>query len=317
MGADDPKPVYVMYGSDAFLRDETRRTLIAEIIANADPQTALANFDATAELSQVLDELRTLPFLAPRRAVIVSDADAFVSAYRESLEKYLQSPSKASSLILIVSSWPKTTRLYKLVSKIGKAIDCTAPDERKLLAWIRNAAQKRHKKISPETGELLLAWRGADMAALDGELEKLSLYVGKRESITADDVSTLVTATAGPVAFALTNTVTRGKIPAALEALSRSITRRGEEFKILGMLGWYLRKALHAQQLIQSGMPPGQACKTAGVFYQQRDFLDMLRRRSVRVLQDDFRKLLSADLWLKTGADPTTVLQELIVALCS
>ena len=65
MVSADPKCVYVLYGSDAFLRDETRRALVQRIIGDADPQTAVTHFDAMAELAEVLDELRTLPFLAP------------------------------------------------------------------------------------------------------------------------------------------------------------------------------------------------------------------------------------------------------------
>lgn len=318
MVSADPKCVYVLYGSDAFLRDETRRALVQRIIGDADPQTAVTHFDATAELAEVLDELRTLPFLAPRRAVILSDADAFVTAHRGALEKYLDSPSSASSLILIVASWPTRARLYKMVNAIGEAIDCSAPDQRKLVPWIRKAAERRGKKIAPDAVELLLEWRGADLAALDGELEKLSLYVGERDSISADDVSALVTATAGPEAFALANAITRGRTGDALKALGGSLTRSGDEFRTLGMIAWHLRKALHVQRLIEGGAREEEACKSGGVFYRgKREFLDMLRRRPLPVLRSDFRKLLAADLAMKTGTGATAAMQQLVVGLCS
>ncbi len=311
------KPIYVLFGSDVFLLDETRKSIVAQVIGESDPQTSVTPFDASAELADVLDELRTMPFLAPRRAVILSDADAFVSAYRESIEKYLESPSSCSTLILTVASWPKNTRLYKRVATIGKSVDCNSPDERKLISWVHKSAAKRDKKIAPDAAELLLAWRGADMAAIDSELEKLSLYAADRETITTEDVSTLVTATAGPAAFALTNAITSGNIRSALKALAGAITRRGEEFKMLGQIAWHLRKALQVQQQVQAGASPGQACKDARVFYQQREFLEMLRRRPIDVLQNDFRRLLAADLAMKSGTNATAALQQLVVGLCS
>src|SRR5690242_12629406 len=115
MNQSDVKPVYVLFGEDTFLHDAARAEIIKAIIGDSDPQVAVSVFDAEAELATVLDELRTLPFLAPRRAVVIRDADAFVSAYRDALETYLQSPSANSSLMLVVSSWPSNTRLYKLV----------------------------------------------------------------------------------------------------------------------------------------------------------------------------------------------------------
>lgn len=221
MANDEIKPVYVLYGTDNFLQVEYRRRIVSQIIGQGDPQTAVTSFDAAPELAEVLDELRTVPFLAPRRAVIVTDADAFVTACRQQLEKYLDSPSSSSSLILCVLSWPKNTRLAKLVAKIGEATDCSAPGERDLLDWLARSAAKRGKKTAPPAAQLLIQWRGEDLAALDSEMEKLSLYVAQRPQITADDVATLVTATAGPAAFALTNCIAAADVPGA-EGLGRN-----------------------------------------------------------------------------------------------
>ncbi len=318
MTAEALKPVYVIHGSDAFLRDEYRRAVVGRIVGKSDPQTVVAQFDADAELSAVLDELRTMPFLAPRRAVIVSDAEAFVSAHRESLENYLNSPAQTSSLILMVASWPKTTRLYKLVDKIGEMFDCTAPDARNLTTWLAKAAGKRGKKLAPDAVQLLIEWCGADLAVLNTELEKLSIYVGQRPIITADDAAKLVSATAGPEAFALSNAITAGDTAGAVKSLAGAMTQRGEEFKLLGLIAWHLRRAMHAQQLIQTGTPANQACKSVRIFYnQQRAFMGLLQRRSLKTLQQDFRKLLAADLAMKTGTDAATALQQLVVGLCA
>jgi DNA polymerase III delta subunit len=45
--------------------------------------------------------------------------------------------------------------------------------------------------------------------------------------------------------------------------------------------------------------------------------LDLLRRRSAASLAADFRRLLRADLAMKSGADPQTALTELVVGLCT
>jgi len=313
MASAEVKPVYVLVGSDAFLRDEYRRSVVRRVIGRADPQTAVTIFDATAELAEVLDELRTLPFLAPRRAVIVSDADDFVSAHRKALENYLQSPSSASSLILIVSSWSASTRLAKLTARIGEVIACSAPQARKLVAWVAKAAGKRGKNIAPDAAELLIEWCGENLAVLGSELEKLSLYVDERESITGDDVAAVVSATAGPAAFALTNAITAGDTPAALKALAGSLTRRGDEFVVLGKLAWHLRRALAAAQQLAAGRQP-----TLSIPYPyRRPFLEMVKRRPLSELQKDFRKLLAADLAMKTGTDGAAALQELVVRLSS
>ncbi len=317
MASDKVKPVYVLHGADAFLLDAHRRDVISAVVGDADPQTAIASYDSTAEMVDVLDDLRTLPFLAPRRVVIIRDADAFVSANREALEKYLLSPADSASLLLIVSSWPKNTKIAKAVAKIGEVIECDMPKDSSVTAWLGKSAGKRGKKIAPGAAAMLEEWVGRDLGRLDKEVEKLSLYVDQRDTITIEDVSTLVISSAGPVAFALPNALATGDAGVALETLGAMLTTRGEEFRTLGQIAWHLRRAVRAQQLIAQGQSADAAMKAAKVFYNRREFGQFLKRRPLAKLAGDFRKLLAADRAMKTGTDATAAMQQLVVELCS
>jgi len=317
MTSAPPRPVYVLHGNDSFLRDESRHRIVAEIIGPADPQVCVSSFDADAQLAEVLDELRTLPFLAPCRVVIVRDADAFVSAYRDAIEKYLEAPAHSGTLMLLVSSWPNNTRLYKAVAKVGQAIDCSVPKNHDLPRWIVEAAGRHGKKIDREAAELLADWIGPDLATLDGELEKLSIFVGGRATIAVQDVSALVAVTAGPGAFDLTNAIVAGSAKDALTALGGMLVAKGEEFRALGMIASHLRKSLLAQQLRSTGKSPDAVLPPRIPPDAKNAFLAMLVRRPLRKLQADFRRLLKADLGMKSGADPLGTMQELVVALCS
>jgi len=312
----DSRPIYVLQGTDSFLRDEHRRRLLADLIEDADPQTCVASFDADVELAAVLDELRTLPFLAPRRVVIVRDADAFVSAYRDPLERYLESPAPSGVLVLTVSSWPSTTKLYKVVARIGKVLDCTEPAKEALPRRIADFAARRGKTVARDAAELLAEWIGADLGTLDGEIEKLSLFVGERPEIAAADVSALVASSTEAGPFELTNAIIAGDSAAALKALGAMLTLRREEFRVLGLLGLHLRKALLAQQLRVSGGNPETVLPHNIPFPAKKAYLAMLQRRSLRRLRGDFRRLLSADLGMKSGAETLAAMQELVVALC-
>ena len=307
------KPVYVLHGDDAFLRDAHRQEIAARVTKGADPQVAVTTFDADAGLADVLDELRTLPFLAQRRLVVLRDADAFVTKHRGPLEDYLSSPSKTSSLMLIVSRWDSKWRLAKLAGKIGDYIDCSVPAKQSLTAFLRDSAERRSKKISRDAAELLEQWVGKDRASLDAEIEKLSLFVGERAEITIEDVSTLVAATAGPTPYALTNAITAGDPVAALDSLGGMLAARGDEFKVLGMIAWHLRRVLKAQRQLAAGKQPDVWLP----YDQRRPFRAMLQRRSPRKLHQDFRRLLCADMEMKSGLEPKAALQELVIALCS
>ena len=315
MAGKDIHPIYVLHGDDAFLLDTHRREIVARVVAGAEAQLCVTSFDGSAELADVLDELRTVPFLAPRRLVILRDADAFVKTHREAIEKFFEKPPTSASLLLVVASWPGNTRLAKLVAKIGQAIDCSVGEKENLSGWIAKSASKRGKKIAPDASELLAQWVGRDLAALDGEIEKLSLYVGQREQINVQDVSSLVTASAGPAAYELTNAVTAGDAAWALRALGGMLRTRGDEFKTLGLIAWHLRRAMTAKEKLAAGADPRAALPNMP-YQPQKAFMAMLQRRSLRAFHDDFRKLIRADLAMKSGTEPRAALQELVVQLC-
>jgi DNA polymerase-3 subunit delta len=311
-----PKPVYVLVGHDAYLLDAARQRVLTAALDKADPQTCLGQHDGDAELAAVLDELRTLPLLGSRRVVIVNPADEFVSAHREALEKVVQSPPPHAVLVLVVSSWPSNTRLAKAVAEAGEVIDCSVPERGSLNRWITEAAERRGKKLDRDAAELLEQWVGRDYAALDSEIEKMSLYAGSRKTLTVQDVSAVTTATAGPAAFALSNALTAGDARAALEALGGMLTSRGEEFRVLGLIAWHLRRVLAAARKVQAGEPPAKALPYLPP-EQKAALAALIRHRPVRKLAADFRRLLRADQAMKSGADARTTLEELVVGLCS
>jgi len=309
------KPVYVLCGIDAFLQDHYRREVIGRVIGQADPQTCVATFDGSddLELAQVMDELRTLPFLASARAVVIRAADPFISKYRQKIEEYLAGACETSALVLIVSSFPSNTRLFKTVSEIGEVIDCRVPDDSSLHQWLTKAAGKRGKKIDRACTSLLERWLGRDLASLNAEMEKLCLYVGDREAIEPEDVAAIVTATAGPAAFDLTNAITAGDAPAALKALDGALRTRGAEFQALGSIAWHLRRALQAGQDLAAGRRPNLRMP----YRLQAPFLNLVKRRGLPRLQTDMKLLISTDLGMKSGRDPKSALQELVISLCS
>lgn len=315
MSTGEFKPIYVLSGNDGFLRDHYRAEIISRVVGQADPQTCVANFDGAADpdLSEVMDELRTLPFLAPARVVLIRNADAFITKHRQKLEDYVANPCESSALVLMASSFPGNTKLAKAVAKVGEVLNCKLPDGTSLQQWLTKASGKRGKKIDPQSASMLEQWIGRDLAAQNAEIEKLCLYIGDRETITPQDVAAVVTATAGPAAFELTNAITAGDAPGALKALDGSLRIRGAEFQALGSIAWHLRRALQAQQEISAGGKPNLRMP-----YNQRNaFLAMLNRRGQAKLQADMKSLIDADLGMKSGRNPKAALQELVMSLCS
>jgi DNA polymerase III delta subunit len=170
------KPVYALIGEDSFLQLQK----LAEIRAQLPKDVQSMEFDGErAELAEVLDELRSFAmFGGGGKLVIVRNADEFVSRFRPQLEDYLAKPSSSGVLVLRVSTLPKTTRIYKLIDKLGGVEVCEPPKQAALPQWIIQRGKSVHKlAIDPAAANLLADLIGNDLGRLDNELAKIALQV--------------------------------------------------------------------------------------------------------------------------------------------
>src|SRR5688572_9838784 len=118
------KPVYALIGSDAFLQLQK----LAEILRLMPPDVQRVDVEGErAELAEVLDELRSFAMFGGAKLVVVRDADAFLSPFREQLEEYVAKPSGSATLVLRLSSLPKNQRIYKAIDKLGGIEPCDPP----------------------------------------------------------------------------------------------------------------------------------------------------------------------------------------------
>ena len=123
-----PDLIYVVVGKEDSLVYAECEKLVDQLLQPEQKTTGLFKVEANeVPVSQVLDELRTLPFLTDKRVVFVKNAGKFISENRPLLEKYFDNPCSTGILILAVSSWPARTNLAKKLTKVGKLINIVPP----------------------------------------------------------------------------------------------------------------------------------------------------------------------------------------------
>src|SRR5262245_8596611 len=109
----------VLSGDERSLKLDALAAL-TPLVCGEDSEASVTKFAGKeADWKSVRDELLTVSMWSERRLVLVEEADDFVSENRETLEKYVDKPAKKSLLVLDVGSFPKTTRLFKAVDKLG------------------------------------------------------------------------------------------------------------------------------------------------------------------------------------------------------
>jgi len=298
--AADMLPVYALVGADRFLVHDALAGIVASLSKDGD--LGPSKFDGpSAELSEVLDELRTFSLLGGRRVALVEDADAFITAHRAALERYCEHPVMEATLILLCHALASNTRLHKIISRTGSVIKCEPLKGRAVIEWAIRRAESHYAKRLPRDAALsLVEHLGDSTGALDAELGKLAAYVGERADISRGDVDTVTGRCREEKVFAVTDAMASGDIAGALRNWEQVVaTDRAAPGRAIAGLAWGVRRLLEARRDWDKGV--------SIVALSKRMFTDpdLLRRRLERVSavqwEGQQRDLLAADLAVKTG----------------
>jgi DNA polymerase-3 subunit delta len=314
----------VAFGDD----DHRKAAAIADALdrllpAGVDRSLAYAEYDGQRPADQggpslagVLDDLATLPFLAPRRVIRIREADAFVTAHREKLEKYLLKPAPTGTLILECRTFPKTTRLYKAAAAAGGVmVECKKLVGRALLEFVTDQADARGKRLEPVAAAQLVDFVGPDTGLLVSEVEKLVLYAGDRPTITERDVSELVGQTREERVFAAMDAAAAGRLPEALRLWHQVLaTDPGAVFKALGGVAYRVRQWLSAHRMLREGAGISEIAPKVLMWRRERELEAILKRYSPAFLRRVLAAAADLDSQAKSGVRSIDTGVELMLA---
>lgn len=302
--------VHALIGSDRLLRQEALSALLAAAKETCDSLDVTRVDGADAELADVLDEVRTVSLFGGGRAVIVEDADAFVSDHRRALERYCEDPSNTGRLILLCNTMPKNTRLYRHINQLGGIVACAPPRPQEVTAWIgRRAKEIYDKNLTPRAATMLRDFVGDAPSMLDAEINKLADYVGGRVTITEEDIEAITGRHREEKVFVVTDAMAAGHADEALSHWEQVwATDRAAPGRAIPGLAWGVRRLLDARRAWAKG---------ANLHALSRSmFTDptTLRRRLESVTDEQLeaqqRDLLAADVAVKTGGSTVDVAVE-------
>ncbi len=296
--------VYVIAGKEKSLVGASYHQLLDELLEPSQRTTGLYLADpAFVQACDVLDELRTAPFLTDKRVVAIKEADNFISENRQVLEKYFDAPCSTGRLILTVNSWKANTRLAKKLTKIGKLINVTQPKRWQLPKRLIEYASEAHgKKLNRDAAELIVELTGDELPRLYNEIDKLALFADSEKSITQKHVESLIGHNRLFNAFTVIDAITDGRIETAVERLREMFAEdRTAEYTVVGAFAFHFRRMFNAKAMLEKGVPPGEIIKKLRIWGNQEKFLSQLRNITLKQIGKYLQFLAQTDYAIKTG----------------
>ena len=320
MGNSKVKPkrelICVIAGKEASLVNAECNKLLGELLEPQQRPLGLFNADpAEVSASDVLDELRTTPFLTERRVVLVKGADDFISENRQLLEKYFDNPCSTGTLILTVNNWDARTKLAKKLSSVGKLFTVTQPKPWQLPPRLMQYAGDAHnKKLTKDAAELLIELTGDDLPRLYGEIDKLALFADAEKAITVSHIESLIGHNRLFNAFAVIDACLVGDVAKAVDRLRSMFAEdKSAEYTVVGAFAFHFRRMFNAKVLLEKSVRPAEIANRLRIWSNKDSFFLQLRKLSLKQLGENLQHLADIDYAIKTGRTKAKVAIEQLV----
>jgi len=308
--------IYVFAGKNDSLVNAQCQEFLQQLIEPSQRATGLFVADAgEVSVADVLDELRTVPFLTPKRVVVVKNADEFVSQNRPLLEKYFDNPCRTGQLILTVRTWDARTKLAKKLPEVGKLIEVKQPPSWQLPGRLSKYAGDAHdKRLDKDAAELLIELTGDDLPRLYSEIDKLAVFADAEKVITAKHVESLIGYNRIYGAFEVIDAVVAGKTAEAIARLRNMFAEdKNAEYTVVGAFAFHFRRMYHAKVLLEKGTSTSEVAKRLRIWANIEGFFAQVRKMTLPQLSRILSQLGTIDYAIKTGQTKAQVAIEQLV----
>ena len=317
---DQMPPVWLWTGPEEFQKEELWQKVVETIVpAGLEAMNAARYRAKDDDVAAVVALCRTLPMLAPRRAVLLMDIEAMSKSEEDVLVEYIRHPAPEAVLVLAGARSPGEAKYKRLADAGAEPIVFWIPFERDTLAWIRQRFADLGKQCDARMAQELMQACGAApgrekvaLSELAPEIEKVALGMGKRAQVTEDDLNGIGRRIDEEQLREMTSGLANGNAAAVLRALDGILLFKGyDEVRVLANLTHRMIALMRIRALMDRGVKGGELARLSGVWPSMFEEIERAARGwTSEGLRKGLEILAKADLDLKSSGKSSRLVLE-------
>lgn len=309
LGRSETRPVIVLSGEEPFQIEEAVKLIQKYFLVT--PEDRDFHYEALDGEGLSLERLREAVEMLPAlleptkgaRLVLCRRWDKADASCAQFLDRYLESPSPSTCLVLTVSKMDRRKAWAKTVETSGWVLEASEPYDRDFVKWQPYLEKKFSKKIAPEAWMLLVELAGKKLGTVASEFGKVCTYVGDTKSIATDDIwAVCASAQAGDI-FKFAEDVFAGRGFEALEKYRQLMSSGESEIKLLAILLRHFRQIRQCHEAWRAGVTDLKVlgAKIGMPAFFVPGILSSAKRYRTEILDADLQLLANTDYSLKRG----------------
>ncbi len=214
------KPIYWLEGEEEYFIDKLVNYAETSILPEAEASFNLTIFyGKDAAWSDIVNACMRYPMFADRQVVILKEAQQMKDI--DKLEPYISKP--LPSTVFVVAHKEKKidgrSKLAKLLKEKHELFTTKKLYDNQLPDWTTEMVRGKGYTIQPKAALLLIDHIGNDLSRLENEIEKMTINLGSKKTITEDDIEKFVGISKEYNAFELNNAIARKDLSKAMRII--------------------------------------------------------------------------------------------------
>lgn len=319
--ANNIAPVYYFTGDDVYRKLEAAAKLKEAV--NPDEFNYVKEDASSCNMGELLSLANTAPVFSARRVIVLNNADKLKKNPMAALAAYVAAPMETTCFIILHNDAKKSKKDKEIEHNLSDLCRHVNFDDLKgaaLSGWVEEKFKERGFKAQQDAIIALEDIIGADLVALNTEIEKLSLYLQDSEdkTVTQQDVLASIGFTKEENPFALSNAVLDCNKNLSLKLIDSMLAAGEEPIGILNKISSCAVKLLRIKRLSGAGLNPYQVTAAAGLMpWEGRLVSRAFQMPAVPTLVRALDKIIETDMAFKSssGGDAGIMLKGIILTL--
>ena len=296
-------PVYLLFGPEAYLRDEAARAITDEVLRDS----LLREFNESSYsmvhsgVPAALADAEQLPMMASRRVVRIKEFTKLSEEDEESILRYLARPAESSVVIFITEDLDKRRKLSKVLMQECAAFEFTYLRDAELARWARSYLAGLKAEIDERNLQRVIELVGSDVRILSNELSKLATAALPLGHISIDLVEALVGRSRELSNFDLADHLVARNRKGALQTLKHLLADGAEPVMLIGLIASNYRRLALARELLVRGSQQDVFRQVPMPVFKQKQFLALVQRSNADSIAEGLKRIAAADLAIKTS----------------
>lgn len=262
-GVHNPAPVYLLKGTDGYVRREVVRTLQDTVPAEA-RDFCLEEYGDDDDMTAVIASLSTVSMFGGNKVVYLRRQKDLSEREKQLLEEYVKNP--ADTAILLIDD--KAQNYLRIASKC-EIVDCGAVTEKEVKTYVGEMLRESGAAIKDGALSLLYSYCAGDLGRIVSETQKLISFAEVGHDISENDVEQLVAADVDYKMYEMASAFTDGNAEKGLSVLANFRAKGEPPVKLLYNITSTYRRVFH---LAISDLPAEEEAKALDMSVKAVEF---------------------------------------------